>query len=257
LALGWLAAAVAAGAASALVGAATLRLRADMLAITTFGVAVVVQLIVRNAERLTGGVFGIGFIPRPFAALAQRPAAFGCANMLLVGGVLLAVFILLERLTASPWGRVLRAIREDERAARALGKNPSLYRLQAFAIGGALMGLAGALQAHLVGFIAPDNFEANVTFQIWTMLIIGGSGNHRGALLGALLVSVIWSATGLATGTFFAPSEQARAATLRIVAIGVLLAATIVLRPRGLLGERLAVSRHLEGPPTPQGPSAT
>jgi branched-chain amino acid transport system permease protein len=79
------------------------------------------------------------------------------------------------------------------------------------------------------------------------MLIVGGSGNNLGALLGAALVSVIWSATGLATGVLFPPAEQAQAAALRIIAIGVLLAVTLVLRPRGLLGERAIVSRHVAG----------
>jgi branched-chain amino acid transport system permease protein len=242
---GWLGAMAAAGAVSALVGAAALRLRADYLAITTFGVAVTLQLIVRNAQALTGGPLGIGFIPRPFATLAARPAAFGGANLLLVGAVVFALFLALQRMVHSPWGRVLRAVREDERAARALGKNVSAYRLQAFALGGALMGLAGAMQAHVIGFIAPDNFEAGLTFQIWAMLIVGGSGNNAGALLGAVLVSALWSVTGVMTGVVFPPEQQARAAALRIVAIGVLLAAIIVLRPRGLRGERLTVSRHL------------
>jgi branched-chain amino acid transport system permease protein len=245
VAAGWLAAMGVAAAACALVGAASLRLRADYLAITTFGVAVTVLLIARNTQWLTGGPLGISFIPRPFEALAPHPASFALATLGLVGAVVAAVFVALQRLVQSPWGRVLRAIREDERAACALGKNAARYRLQAFAIGGALMGLAGAMQAHVIGFIAPDNFEASLTFQIWTMLIIGGSGNNVGALVGAVLVSAIWSVTGLATGMWFAPEDQARAAALRIVAIGVLLAATIVLRPRGLCGERLAVSRHV------------
>jgi branched-chain amino acid transport system permease protein len=204
-----------------------------------------VQLVLRNAQGLTGGAFGISFIPRPFETLADRPLLFGLANLVLVGAFVLALFVALERLVRSPWGRVLRAVREDERAARALGKSASRYRLQAFTIGGAIMGLAGALQAHMIGFIAPDNFEASLTFQIWAMLVVGGSGNNLGALLGAGLVSAIWSASGLATGVFFPPEDQARAAALRIVAIGVLLAATIVLRPHGLLGEHLTVSRHV------------
>jgi branched-chain amino acid transport system permease protein len=245
VAAGWFAAMVVAASTSALVGAASLRLRTDYLAITTFGVAVTVLLIVRNAQGLTGGPLGISFIPRPFEALAPQPASFALATLGLVGAVVAALFVALQRLAQSPWGRVLRAVREDERAARALGKNADRYRLQAFAIGGALMGLAGAMQAHVIGFIAPDNFEASLTFQIWTMLIIGGSGNNVGALVGAVLVAAIWSATGLVSGMWFAPEDQARAAALRIVAIGVLLAATIVLRPRGLCGERLTVSRHV------------
>jgi branched-chain amino acid transport system permease protein len=240
-----MAAMVTSGTASALIGAATLRLRADYLAITTFGVAVIVQLILRNVQGLTGGSLGVSFIPRPFTDLGDRPVLFGIANLALIGALVVILFTALQVLVRSPWGRVLRAVREDERAARALGKSATSYRLQAFTLGGAIMGLAGALQAHVIGFIAPENFDAGLTFQIWTMLILGGSGNNLGALLGAGLVSAIWSVSGLATGVVFAPEEQARAAALRTVAIGVLLAATIVWRPRGLLGERLAVSRHV------------
>jgi branched-chain amino acid transport system permease protein len=245
IAAGWICAMAASGAASALVGAATLRLKSDYLAITTFGFAVLVNLILRNAEHLTGGSFGISFIPRPFQALGDRPLWFGITNLALVGASVLAVLIALEQLAESPWGRVVRALREDERAAAALGKSALRYRLQAFSLGGAVMGLAGALQAHVIGFIAPENFQAELTFQVWTMLIIGGSGNNLGALFGALLVAAIWSATGFATSFLFPPGEQARAAALRVVVIGILLAATVVLRPRGLRGERLRISRYI------------
>jgi branched-chain amino acid transport system permease protein len=245
IAAGWICAMAASGAASALVGAATLRLKSDYLAITTFGFAVLVQVVLRNAQHLTGGSFGINFIPRPFQALIDRPLSFGLINLTLVGALVFAVLTVLETLARSPWGRVVRALREDERAAAALGKSALRYRLQAFSLGGAVMGLAGALQAHMIGFIAPENFQTELTFQVWTMLIIGGSGNNAGALLGALLVTAIWSATGFATSWLFPPGAQARAAALRIVIIGVLLAATVVLRPRGLKGERLAVSRYI------------
>ncbi len=246
LVIGVVAAMAAGGLVSAAVGALTLRLRSDYLAIATFGIAVVVDLVARNAAGLTGGTLGISFIPRPFEALAERPLTFALATFALVAAVTLLAYLLLERLVASPWGRVLRAIREDERAAASLGKSAASYRLQAFTVGGALMGLAGALQAHTLGFISPENFAAAVTFQVWAMLVVGGTGNNRGVLLGALLVSALWSATGLATAAAFPPEEQARAAALRIVAIGVLLSATILWRPRGLLGERTAVSRHLD-----------
>jgi branched-chain amino acid transport system permease protein len=235
-----------AGAVSAFVGALTLRLRADYLAITTFGVALIVQLIALNAQKLTGGAFGIAFIPRPFDRLAGRPALFDLANFALVAAVVATLYIGLERLARSPWGRVLRAIREDERAAMALGKNPTRYRLQAFALGGALMGLAGAIEAHFIGFIAPENYQSALTFQVWAMLIVGGSGNNVGAIVGAGLIWALWSASGLAISALFPPEFEARAAALRIVAIGVLLAAMIVLRPRGIFGEKAIVSRHLD-----------
>ncbi|SDR60160.1 amino acid/amide ABC transporter membrane protein 2, HAAT family [Rhizobiales bacterium GAS191] len=244
--VGWLAAMLVAGAVSAFVGAVTLRLRADYLAITTFGIAVTIHLVTLNAQRLTGGPFGIGFIPRPFAALAETPLAFNLANLALIVVLLAILYVGLERLVRSPWGRVLRAIREEETAAISLGKNADLYRLQAFALGGAVMGLGGAVQAHFIGFIAPDNYLSSLTFQIWTMLIIGGSGNNRGAILGAVLIWAIWSVSGTTIASIFPPEQQARAAALQIVAIGVMLSAALLLRPRGLIGELSTVSRHID-----------
>jgi branched-chain amino acid transport system permease protein len=243
--VGWAGGAVAAAVLSFLVGALTLRLRADYLAIATFGVAVAVQLSALNLERITGGPFGIGFIPRPFASLAANPQFFALANLGVVALVTLAVYLALERLLRSPWGRVLRAIREDEQAALALGKNARSFRLQAFAIGGAIMGLAGAIQAHFIGFISPDNYMSILTFQVWAMLIVGGSGNNRGAILGAVLVWAIWAASAAAISGFVPPDQQARAAALQIVAIGVAICAVLLLRPRGLLGEVRTVSRHV------------
>ena len=243
--VGWIGAALAAGLASVLVGALTIRLRADYLAIATFGVAVMVQLCLLNLEGLTGGPFGIGFIPRPFAATAGTPALFAALNLALLLAVVAALYLGLERLLRSPWGRVLRAIREDETAARALGKNADRFRLQAFAIGGAIMGLAGAAQAHFIGFIAPENYQPMLTFQVWAMLIAGGSGNNRGAILGAVVVWGLWAFSAPAIAALFPPDQQARAAALRIVLIGVGLCAILLVRPRGLLGESRTVSRHL------------
>ena len=241
IAVGWAGAAVLAGLAAAGIGALTLRLRADYLAITTFGVAVAVQLVAVNAQRLTGGPFGIGFIPRPFAGLMGRPLAFNLANAAVVALVAGATYLVFERLTRSPWGRVLRALREDERAAVSLGKSARRYRIQAFGVGGAAMGLAGAVQAHVIGFIAPENYQPTLTFQVWAMLIVGGSGRNRGALLGAVLVWAIWTGSGTLTAAVFPPEQQARAASLQIVAIGVMLCLILLLRPQGLVGRERSV----------------
>jgi branched-chain amino acid transport system permease protein len=243
--VGWIGAMFAAGGASALVGALTLRLRADYLAIATFGVAVIVQLVALNVQRVTGGPFGIAFIPRPFENLSPFPVLYNLANLGIVVLVVLATYATLETLLRSPWGRVLRAIREDERAAMALGKSPTRYRLQAFGLGGALMGLAGAMEAHFIGFIAPENYLSSLTFQVWAMLIVGGSGNNFGALLGAVIVWALWTVSGLAISDLVPATYEARAAALRLVAIGALLATMIVVRPRGLIGERTLVSRHV------------
>ena len=249
--LGWLAAMGMAGCCAAAIGYVTLRLRADYLAITTFGVAVSIQLVALNAERLTGGPFGIGFIPRPFGWLAGSPLAFNLLNLLAVGAVAALVLLALQRLVRSPWGRVLRALREDERAAVSLGKSARAYRIQAFALGGAIMGLAGAVQAHSIGFIAPDNYLPTLTFQVWAMLIVGGSGNNKGAVLGSILVWGIWAGSGALTSAVFPPEQQARAASLQIVIIGVMLCLILLWRPRGLIGEERTVSRHIGGAPAP------
>jgi branched-chain amino acid transport system permease protein len=243
--LGWIAAALLSGATAAVIGAITLRLRADYLAITTFGIAIAIQLVALNAETVTGGTFGIGFIPRAFAGFEDRPIVFNLANLFLVGLLAVLLYYGLERLVRSPWGRVLRAIREDETAAQSLGKNANLFRIQAFALGSAIMGLAGAVQAHFIGFIAPENYVSTMTFQVWAMLIIGGAGNNRGALLGAVLVWALWSISGALLAAAVPAEYQARAAALQIVLIGVALAALLVLRPRGLIGEEKMVSRFL------------
>lgn len=238
IAFGWLAAMATSGLVAALVGAATLRLKSDYLAITTFGVAVVVQLVALNAQGLTGGPFGIGFIPRPFGTLAEKPLLFNLVNLAIAVGLTLLLFLALEHLARSPWGRVLKALREDERAAVSLGKSARFYRIQAFAVGGAIMGLAGAVQAHFIGFIAPENYLPTLTFQVWTMLIVGGSGSNRGALLGSLLVWAIWAGSGALVSALVPSDFQARAAALQIVAIGSMLCIILLVRPSGILGGR-------------------
>lgn len=249
LAAGWTAALLAGAAAAALVGLLTIRMRADYLAITTFGVAVSLQLVFQNATPLTGGAFGLGFIPRPFAGLPGRGLGFNLANLTVTAGVALGVYLLLEHLLRSPWGRALRAVREDEVAAQALGKSPAALRLQAFALGGAVMALAGAVQAHFIGFIAPGNYLPMMTFQVWAMLIVGGAGNNRGAILGAVLVWAIWAFSGALIAEVFPPASQARAASLQIVVIGAMLCAVLLWRPQGLLPEVRTVSRHLRARP--------
>ncbi|WP_281978925.1 branched-chain amino acid ABC transporter permease [Pseudorhizobium flavum] len=241
IAVGWLGAAIVSGALSWAVGALTIRLRSDYLAIATFGVAVTVQLCMLNLQSVTGGAFGIGFIPRPFADLDAL--LFSLANCALMALVVLVLYLGLQHLSRSPWGRVLRAIREDEAAAQTLGKRPVRFRLQAFTLGGAIMGLAGAAQAHFIGFIAPDNYMPVLTFQVWAMLIVGGSGNNRGAIAGAILVWGLWALTAAAVSAFVPPEEQARAAALQIVAIGLGLCLMLLLRPRGLFGEVSPLAR--------------
>ncbi len=244
IAAGWIGAALAAGVVALGVGLVTLRLRHDYLAIATFGIAVTIQLLAVNLIPLTGGPFGIHGVPRPFTGAIASPLGRNVAYVALVIALVAAVYVALERLVQSPWGRVLRGIREDETAAAALGKPAAAFRLQAFALGAMVMGLAGAVYAHFIGFVAPEDFLSILTFQVWTMLVVGGSGNNRGAVAGAVAVWALWSASGAALTAVLPQELQARSAALQTVVIGVVLAAVLLVRPRGLLGEATVVSRH-------------
>ena len=250
--VGWLGAMATSGVAALVVGVAALRLRHDYLAITTFGIAVALQLVALNAQRLTGGPFGLQFIPKPLADGIPDNLAWNAAYLVIVVSLLALVYAALERLVRSPWGRVLRAIREDETAAESLGKRAFRFRLQAFVIGCMLMGLGGALYAHFVGYIAPEDFLPILTFQLWTMLIVGGSGNNRGAVVGALVVWALWTLAGGVLREIVPAQHQARAATLQVVLIGLMLVAILLVRPRGLLGEETVVSRHARSVSPPE-----
>jgi branched-chain amino acid transport system permease protein len=245
VAVGWVGAALLAGLAALLVGGVTLRLRHDYLAIATFGIAVTIQLVALNFVKLTNGPFGIAAIPRPLAGWSGTAVGRNVLYLVLVSAVVAVTYVALERLVRSPWGRVLRGLREDEAAAAALGKSPTRYRLEAFVLGAMIMGLAGAIYAHFVGFVAPEDFLPILTFQVWTMLVVGGSGNNRGALVGGVLVWGVWSGSGALVAALLPQALQARGAALQVVLIGVVLAGVLLCRPRGLLGEDAVVSRHI------------
>lgn len=238
VAAGMAAAMLVTGLVGALVGAVALRLRQDYLAITTFGIAVTIQLFANNATALTGGPFGVQFIPKPMQGWLGTGLPWTLAYLGMAVALLGVAYVALEKLVNSPWGRVLRAIREDEDAASALGKAAFVFRLQSFVIGSMLMGLGGAVYAHFVGFIAPDDFLPILTFQLWAMLIVGGSGNNRGAMLGAFVVWGFWSAAGGLMRGWVPQAEQARAAALQVVLIGCPIALMLVLRPKGMWGEQ-------------------
>jgi len=229
-----------------IVGLPTLRLREDYLAIATIGIAVTLQLVALNARGLTGGSRGAESIPRPFAELVSSNLWNNVVYMLLMVLIVVVIYFALEAMVRSPWGRVLKAIREDEPAASSLGKNPFVFRLQAFVIGCAIMGLGGALNASFVGFIAPTDFLPIFTFEIWAMLIVGGSGNNRGAVLGSVLVWALWTGTGSLTQAILPSGLQVKGGALQIILTGLVLMLMLILRPRGLMGEEAVVSRDAD-----------
>lgn len=241
---------IAAGIAALIVGLATLRLREEYLAVATFGIAVSIQLVALNTEWLTGGTLGLIGLPRPLQSWIEGPLAYNSFYLALVIVVVIIIYLGLERMVRSPWGRVLKAIREDETAASSLGKNPTRIRLEAFVLGSMLMGLAGGLYVGFIGYIGPFDFQPIVTFQIWAMLIVGGSANNKGALLGAILVWAIWTTSGYIVSNLVPVTYQTQGGALQVILIGLLLVLILLYRPRGLIGEEEHVSHHAKLPTT-------
>lgn len=217
-----------------LVGLATLRLRSDYLAIATFGIASSIQLLANNLEPLTGGSRGLVGIPRPFESLGH--GGFAHAYLALALGVVVVAVAALQALLHSPWGRVLRALRDDEEACAALGKNVVRFRLTAFVLGAMLMGLSGALYAGYVGTTSPTEFLPIMTFQIWAMLIVGGSGSNYGAVVGTFVVWGLWTFSGAFIVSVLPPQYQAQGGAIQAILVGLLLVLTLLLRPGGILG---------------------
>lgn len=242
-AAGALLAMFASGATAALIALPTLRLRADYLAIATIAFAEVVRHFAINLESVTGGTIGVILIPRPVEVSPPDPFLNAVALVGVGAVVLVACFLAMQFVVESPWGRVLRATREDEEATMALGKNTFLYKLQAFALGGALIGLAGALFAVTLLYLEPRiSFAPAVTFQVWVMVIVGGAGNNRGAILGAFVIyGFEWLSVQLKD--LAPPALRDTIFFIRFMIIGVLLILLVLYRPEGILREKKRVLR--------------
>ncbi len=234
--IGWLAGMFAGGALALLVGIPTLRLRRDFLAIATIGIAAILRSVANSVDGLVNRAQGLRGID-PLAG-DDRWSQLG-----IVLAVLVVVFLLVSLITESPWGRVQRAIRENEDTARAAGKDTVNFRIQSFVLGGMIMGLAGGVFGSWFSAISPTTFsDLFGTFLVWAMLIVGGSGNNRGALLGAVVVMMFWFGLPLVQ-TDLPDFLDTRVFMLRQFSIGLLIVLFLVFRPQGLLPERARVSR--------------
>lgn len=231
-----------AGIVAWIVGLLTLRLRHDYLAIATFGVAVAFENLVRNAD-LLGGAQGIRGFERPLRDTFGNGFTYNLLFFVFVLILLVLTYVFLERLIASPFGRLLRAIREDETAAQSLGKSPSRVRLTAFIAGSVIMGLAGGLYATFYAFISPQDVLPILTFQIWAMLIVGGAGNNKGAVMGTFLIWAAWTASGWALSRFAPLEVQLYTGSIQFVLIGFVIVGMLLWRPQGLFPEKLVVSQ--------------
>ncbi len=244
--VGWLGGMVAGGLLALVIGLPTLRLRRDFLAIATIGIATILRSVFTSTEGLVNRSRGLNGIPRFLDGLADG-GQYRWVLLAYTLVMLAIVFVVLRAATASPWGRVLRAIRDNEDTAQAVGKDTVSFRMQSFVLGGMIMGLAGAIWAHRVGTIAPDSFKDLFgTFLVWTMLIVGGSGNNRGAVLGALVVGFFWFGTPLIQEDL-PDFLGTRVFMLRQFMIGFLVVVFLLLLPRGLIAEQPRVSRFVAG----------
>lgn len=254
--LGWLVGGAVAGAIAYGIGHICLGLRSDYLAIATLGIAEILKAFLKNADWLTRGTLTVSPLPWPTPGPAEVGFVMARALYLSLTALIIAVvFFLLTRAYQAPWGRMLRAIRDNEVSALAMGKDVNKRRLEVFVLGAFLMGLGGAVLASFNGLFDPSGYiPLHHTFLIWVMVILGGSGNNLGTIFGAVLVYIIWTMSEPLAVYLFdwiriigndwfswqAPADlDSRALQARVFVIG--LTITLVLRfaPKGVIPERI------------------
>lgn len=263
---------LAAGAAW-LIGKTALGLRSDYLAIATLGIAEIILAVLKNEDWLSRGVKNVIGLPRPVPyeidlqgdpGFVERVVAMGgdpvSASSVLVKLAYAALFLIVllgliwlaEKALNSPWGRMMRAIRDNEVAAEAMGKDVTRRHLQIFVLGSAVCGLAGAMMTTLDGQLTPGTYQPlRFTFLIWVMVIVGGSGNNFGAVLGGFLIWFLWVeveplgrllmdvvTAGMADGSWLKAHLLESAAHMRLFTMGLLMVLVLRFSPRGLIPER-------------------
>ena len=231
----FLAAGLLAAAAAWPLGIVSLRLREDYFAIVSLGFSEIVRLVVTSEKWLTNGVQGIPGIPKLFSGLGV-----GLSNSLAVLAALIAVnalaILAMRRIVASPFGRMIEAIRDNEDAVKALGKDSAGFKVQVLMLGAFLAGLAGGFYAHYIGYISPDQFVPLVTFQIWMAVIMGGVGRVSGALAGTLILMLFLEGSRFLRDILPFISEV-EMASVRLGLVGLALILFTIYRPQGLMGE--------------------
>ncbi len=231
-------------AAAILVGLPSLRLRYDYFAISTLAFSEIVRIVADSWDGVTGGNLGLFGYTDDWTSLSARIDGWllrlGVGErfllpLLLVNlAILLVLTAVISLLVRSPWGRVLRAIREDEDAARALGKNTFAYKLQSLSIAAALAAVAGYMLALNISILSPQNFDPILTAYGFVIVILGGRGSYLGVLVGSFAFLFLLEATRYLD----LPLDDARVAALRFMIVGLVLMALVVFRPQGLFGKR-------------------
>ena len=271
--LAWPVGGLLAAGAAWVIGKTALGLRSDYLAIATLGIAEIVIAVLKNEDWMARGVKNVIGLPRPVPyevdlqndpAFVERASGFGLDATtastlyvkiqygLLFAAVLIVLLVLAQLALKSPWGRMMRAIRDNETAARAMGKNVTARHLQVFILGSAICGIAGAMMTTLDGQLTPGTYQPlRYTFLIWVMVIVGGSGNNLGAVLGGFLIWFLWVqveplgqglmalvTAGMADGSWLKAHLLDSAQHMRLLTMGVILLLVLRLNPRGLLPEK-------------------
>ncbi|WP_417724991.1 branched-chain amino acid ABC transporter permease [Salipiger sp.] len=255
------------------IGKTALGLRSDYLAIATLGIAEIIIAVLKNEDWLARGVKNVIGLPRPVPyeidlqsdpGFVERAAGLGLdpttastlyvklGYSLLFAAVLVILLVLAQLALKSPWGRMMRAIRDNEVAAAAMGKNVTARHLQVFILGSALCGLAGAMMTTLDGQLTPGTYQPlRYTFLVWVMVIVGGSGNNFGSVLGGFLIWFLWVqvepigqwlmvalTSGMADGSWLKAHLLDSVQHMRLLTMGVILLLVLRFAPRGLLPER-------------------
>jgi branched-chain amino acid transport system permease protein len=256
-----------------LIGKTALGLRSDYLAIATLGISEIIIAVLKNEDWLSRGVKNVNGIPRPAPQEIELQANTGFLDFAATIGldpvtastltvkfiyaglfttVLAILFILAQRALHSPWGRMMRAIRDNEDAAEAMGKNVTARHLQIFVLGSAICGIAGAMMTTLDGQLTPGTYQPlRFTFLIWVMVIVGGSGSNLGAVLGGFLIWWLWVMVeplglglmnfvtyGMADGSALKTHLIDSAAHMRLFTMGIVLLLVLRFSPRGLIPEK-------------------
>ncbi len=240
--LGLLGAMMIAGLFGYVIAIPTADLKEDYWAIVTLASAEIVRMFFLNEGWVVGGgayrggAFGVGGIPQPLKSYFS-PQTYPLFYLCLVIVCLILTYLIIRKITDSPFGRVLRSIREgDDRLAQAMGKDVKKFRLKAMAAGGIFGGLAGCLWAHYYGFISPYQFIPLETFIVWAMVVVGGKGNNKGAIFGAVIIILFYHSTRYLKD--YIPIEEVTLASLRMVAIGVLIVIVMLFMKEGVIREK-------------------
>ncbi|MGA2678646.1 MAG: branched-chain amino acid ABC transporter permease [Sedimentisphaerales bacterium] len=211
------------------IGAPSLRLKGDYLAIATFGLGVIVYSVAKNWVSVTRGPMGLPGIPG-FSFFGMQVSAVW-AYLILVTVFVLLTFFVIQRIVNSPFGRILRAIREDETAALAVGKDVNKYKIIVFAIGAFFAGIAGSLYAHYITFIDPSSFTVMESITILLMVVFGGMSSLSGSFIGAAVLVILPELLR------FVGMPSSIAAPLRQMIYGLLLVILMLKRPQGIVGK--------------------